>query len=89
MSFEKINLTSYDHMGAKALKPYDHMTYVPDEFDEVVDKFKHLRQNDSFRKLHIFHARRLGVSKYYELAKQAEADGKIPARYFTWLLKNS
>jgi len=89
MSFEKINLTPYDHMKTKVLTSYDHMTYVPDKYDEVVDSFKHLRLDESYRKLHIFHARRLGVSKYFELAKRAEAEGKIPSRYFTWLLKNA
>lgn len=76
-------------MKAKDLNTYDHMTYVPDKYDEVVDNFKHLRANESFRKLHIFHARRLGVDKYCQLAKTAEKEYKTtPGKYFTWLLKH-
>lgn len=76
-----------EHMG---LQSNQHMvrTYEYNEYDNVVDDYKHLRLDDSFRKLHIFHAKRIGISKYIQLAKTAEQEGNNPARYFTWLLKN-
>lgn len=33
--------------------------------------------------------RQLGVDKFVQLAKTAEQEGKNPARYFSWLLKNN
>lgn len=64
-------------------------TYVPNEYDSTVDQFKHLRASEEFRKLHIFHARRIGVQRFIQLAKTAEQEGKSPGKYFTWLLKNA
>jgi len=33
--------------------------------------------------------RKYGVQKFVELAAKARQEGKQPARYFSWLLKNS
>lgn len=85
---KKTTYVPYDHMGKQSLQHMEHMTYVYNEYDEAVDNFKHLRAGESFRKLHIYHARRLGVDKFVQLAKTAEQEGKNPARYFSWLLKN-
>ena len=89
MNFAKINpYGSYGHMKINNnIKSYGHMSYESDKYDEVVDNFKHLRDSDEYRKLHIYHARRLGVDKFYELARRAETEGKHPGKLFTALLK--
>lgn len=66
----------------------DNKKYKPDEFDDVVDNFQHLWE-PAYRLWHITQARKHGVNQYYILAKQAEAEGKNPAKYFSWLLKQS
>jgi hypothetical protein len=42
-----------------------------------------------WEKYHYREVYRLGEQKYRELAKTAEQEGKNPARYFSWLLKNN
>lgn len=86
---EKLEFRNHMTYGLTKLTTYDHMTYERNEYDEVVDKFAHLRASDQYRKLHIFHARRIGVTKYYALAKLAEQEGTNPGRYFTFLLKKA
>lgn len=90
MSFEKVNNNQHmEHMKTKVLKTYvSYGTSSRNKVDEVVDNFKHLRMNESYRKLHCFHANRLGVDRFIQLARTAELEGKNPGKYFTWLLKH-
>jgi hypothetical protein len=81
-----------DHMayGFNEVKTYGHMSYETyDDIDKVVDEYKHLRASESFRKLHCWHAHRLGVDRFRGLAREAERNGKNPAKYFSYLLKNT
>jgi len=85
-TYGKNNITTYVHM--EEVETYVTSKYKLNEYDDVVDNFKHLRANDTYRKLHIYHARRLGIDQFTKLAKTAEQEGRNPARYFSWLLKN-
>ncbi len=84
---EKLEFKRTYAYGLTKLTTYGHMTYVPNKYDEAVDRFRHLRESEDYRTLHIFHAQRIGVDKYQQLASLAEQEGKSPGRYFTWLLK--
>lgn len=65
---------------------YEHKTT---DINLVVDKYKHLRKDESYRTLHCWFAHRIGSDRYEGLAKEAERYGKQPAKYFTYLLKKS
>lgn len=82
MTYGNNNLSTYVPYGTSKGK------YKLNEYDDVVDNFRHLRADDTYRKLHIFHAKRLGIERFTILAKTAEQEGRNPARYFSWLLKN-
>lgn len=77
--------TTYGSYGRTKTKTYG--TYGSDKYDEVVDNFPNLYDEQN-RTLRIWQARRIGTDKYYQLARQAE-NGKYPARLFTYLLKKA
>lgn len=58
--------------------------------DYTINEFAHLTggTTDRMSGWYAGMIRRLGVDKFVQLAKTAEQEGKSPARYFSWLLKN-
>lgn len=59
--------------------------------DLLINDYSHLTggTTDRLSGWYASKVRQLGVSKFVQLAKTAEQEGKKPARYFSWLLKNS
>jgi len=53
--------------------------------DYLLEHYKHLRESKDSA-WHATVIRRLGLEKYEVLAKTALREGKIPARYMTWLI---
>ena len=56
------------------------------QVDLVLKEYSHLRE-ESWKAWHAMQIKKHGVSWYVERCKIAEAEGKDPKRYFTWLLK--
>ena len=55
------------------------------QIDLVLKEYSHLRE-ESWKAWHAMQIKEHGVSWYVERCKIAEAEGKDPKRYFTWLL---
>lgn len=55
------------------------------QIDLVLKEYSHLRE-ESWKAWHAMQIKEHGVSWYLERCKIAEAKGKDPRRYFTWLL---
>lgn len=67
------------------------VTAVPNKsIDLILNDYKHLTggTNDRLSGWYAGMIRRLGVEQFIRLAKTAEQEGRNPARYFSWLLKN-
>lgn len=56
------------------------------QVDLIIKDFTHLIEG-GWEKYHYKMVYRIGEYKYRELARTAEQEGKNPARYFSWLLK--
>lgn len=56
--------------------------------DQIINELGQLIPED-FRAWHCSMLKRLGEFKYRELASQARQEGKVPAKYFSWLLKHA
>lgn len=59
--------------------------------DSAIDDFKHLTGGtaDRMSGWYAGRIRQIGIEQFIRLAKTAEQEGKNPARYFSWLLKNA
>ncbi len=68
------------------------VTAVPNKsIDLVINDYKHLTGGieDRMSGWYARMIRKLGTEQFIRLAKTAEQEGKNPARYFSWLLKNT
>lgn len=67
------------------------VTAVPDkEIDYLINEYADLTLTG--KPMNGFYAvwiRRQGAARFIQLAAQARQEGKSPARYFSWLLKNA
>jgi hypothetical protein len=78
-------VTADDINIIKAARPVDNK-----QVDDLINSFKHLTGGGKLMNgWYATRIRQLGVDKFVQLAKTAEQEGKNPARYFSWLLKNN
>lgn len=72
--------------GVNNLKPTDNCQLTTEEVDSLLEEMSSLI-SPQFKPWYARTFRALGVDKVHELASLAEADGKSPARLFSYLLK--
>ena len=78
-------VTADDINIIRAARPVDNK-----QVDDLINSFKHLTGGGKLMNgWYATKIRQLGVDKFVQLAKTAEQEGKNPARYFSWLLKNN
>ncbi len=84
LTAEETNKTTAVQLGLNKL------TAVPNkEIDYLIQEYSDLTSGGkSMDGWYATQIRRVGVDKFCRLAGIARQDGKNPARYFSWLLKN-
>lgn len=70
------------------LKPTDNCQLTTEEVDLLLNEMSSLI-SEQFKPWYALTFRTLGKEKVYELASVAKADGKNPARLFSYLIKKS
>lgn len=81
-----------EQLSAERTNSNTAVTAVPNKsIDLVINDFKHLTggTTDRMSGWYARMIRKLGTEQFIRLAKTAEQEGKDPARYFSWLLKNT
>lgn len=80
-----------EQLSAERTNSNTAVTAVPNKnIDLIINDFEHLTggTTDRMSGWYAGMIRRLGTDQFIRLAKTAEQEGKDPARYFSWLLKN-
>lgn len=88
MSFEKINFEQ--QLSAVEKNKTTAVTAVPDKQIDYLIK-EHSDLTSSGKSMDAFYAKWIrsnGADKFVELASRARQEGKVPCKYFSWLLKN-
>ena len=91
MSFEKIayRITA-EQLEKNKTTTADSCTAVPDkEIDYLINEYSDLTLTG--KPMNGFYAnwiRKHGAARFVQYASRARQEGKVPAKYFSWLLKN-